>query len=57
LQKLLKLYQDNHESRLDCALILLDLKEYNLLKQERDILGKVERPSERLDRYLVAIDE
>ena len=57
LQKLLKLFPDDHESRLDYALILLDLKEFDLLRQERDALVKINQPSERLNHYLVIIDE
>lgn len=56
LQKLLQLFPEDHESRLDYALILLDLKEFNELRQERDLLSRVETPSERLVRYLGVID-
>ncbi len=57
LQKLLKLFSDDHASRLDYALIMLDLKEFDLLKKERDILVKIEQPSARLIHYLVVIDQ
>lgn len=57
LQKLLDLFPHDHESRLDYALILLDLQEFELLKQQRDKLNTVENPPERLVRYLGIIEE
>jgi tetratricopeptide (TPR) repeat protein len=48
LQKLLQLFPNDHESRLDYALILLDLKEFDLLKQEIESLIKVGKKSWKL---------
>jgi tetratricopeptide (TPR) repeat protein len=56
LQKLLQLFPDDHESRLDYALILLDLKELDRLAAERKLLIDVQNPSERLLHYLKIIE-
>lgn len=55
LQKLLQLFPNDHESRLDYTLILLDLKEFASAQQEMNVLSSVEKPSKRVAHYLELI--
>lgn len=57
MQQLLAIFPGDTESRLDYALILLDLQDYPELKQQYEILQKTSNPGSRLSHYLLIIDQ
>lgn len=55
-KKLLEVAPQDQITRVDYALVLLELSEFVLLEQERELLGELTDPSERTIHYLDVID-
>lgn len=57
LQQLVEKHPVDEESQIDYALVLLDLKEYSLVRERYNVICQWQNPSERSQHYLQVIEK